>query len=110
LQDDDLIGPNDDVDLISIAMLTQSEELYENISLVRKAISQMVSWRMQASDLVREKIKEKLLEIAKHSIINSSIEISELGRVEILKVYELKKESEEIDKKYVNRLIAKETI
>ncbi len=91
-------------------MLTQSEELYENISLVRKAISQMVSWRMQASDLVREKIKEKLLEIAKHSIINSSIEISELGRVEILKVYELKKESEEIDKKYVNRLIAKETI
>lgn len=110
LQDDNRIGPEDDEDLISIALLTQSNELYENILTVRKAISQMISWRMKASDLVREKIKTKLLTIAKQPIINTSIEIPDLGRVEILKVIELKKDTEEIDKKYIHRLISKETI
>lgn len=110
LQDDNRIGPEDDEDLISIALLTQSNELYENISTVRKAISQMISWRMKASDLVREKIKTKLLTIAKQPIINTSIEIPDLGRVEILKVIELKKDTEEIDKKFVHHLISKETI
>ena len=110
LQDDNRIGPDDDTDLISIALLTNSELLNENISIVRKAISQMTSWRMRASDFVRDKIKNKLLEIARTSIINSSIEIQDLGRVEILKICELKKESEEIDKKYVHRLIPKDVI
>jgi hypothetical protein len=110
LQDDNMIGPEDDADLISIALLTGSEELNENILTTRKAISQMTSWRMRASDLVREKIKAKLLVIAKHSIINTSIEIADLGRVEILKISELKKEAEEIDKKFAHHLIAKEII
>ena len=48
--------------------------------------------------------------IANTSIINTSIEIQGLGRVEILKVCELRKESEEIDKRYVHHLIPKDFI
>ncbi|MCF6158536.1 MAG: hypothetical protein E3K32_08160 [wastewater metagenome] len=110
LQDDNIIGPDDDTDLICIALLTNTELLFENISTVRKAISQMTSWRMRASDFVRDRIKNKLLELAQASIINSSIEIQDLGRVDILKICELKKESEDIDKKYVHRLIQKDVI
>lgn len=110
LQDDDRIGPDDDADLICIALLANSELLNENISTVRNAISQMTSWRMKASDLVRDKIKNKLMEITDLSIINTSVEIQELGRVEFLKINELIKIAEEIDKKYVHRLIPKEII
>lgn len=110
LQDDNKIGPDDDADLISIALLAESELLNKNVATVRKAISQMTSWRMRASDMVRDKIKNKLMVIARQPIINSSVEIQDLGRVEILKVSELKKESEEIDKKFVNRLLKKEII
>lgn len=110
LQDDNRIGPDDDVDLISIASLTNSELLKENISIVRKAISQMTSWRMRASDFVRDKIKNKLLKIVAPSIINSSVEIQDFGRVDILQICELKKEAEEIDKRYVHRLLLKEII
>ena len=110
LQDDARIGPDDDADLISIALLTNSERLNDNIANVRKAISKMISWRMRASDLVRDKIKDKLMAIANPSIINSSIEIQDLGKVDILKIREVKNEGEEIDKKYVNRLLQKEMI
>lgn len=110
MQDDSLIGPDSDDDLRSIGMLAQSVLLFENIKSVREAINQMTSLRFQAAAIVRDKIKNKLIEVAKHSIVNSPIEIPDLGRVEILKVNELKKETEEIDKKYVHRLIAKEII
>lgn len=110
LQDDNLIGPDSNDDLRSIAMISNSELLMENIDVVREAIEQMTSWRFQAATIVRDKIRNKLLDIAEPSIINTSIEIPDLGRVEILKISELKKESEEIDKKFVHRLIAKEII
>jgi hypothetical protein len=110
LQDDNLIGPENDEDLISIAQLTKSNELYDNISTVRKAISQMVGWRMKASDLVREKIKSKLLEISQRGDITYSIEIPELGRVEILKVSEIQKDAKEIDKRFIHHLLVKEII
>jgi hypothetical protein len=110
LQDDNLIGPDSNDDLRSIAMISNSELLMENIAVVREAIEQMTSWRFQAGTIVRDKIRNKLLDIAKPSIINTSIEIPDLGRVEILKISELKKEAEEIDKKFVHRLIAKEII
>lgn len=108
LQDENRIGPDDDSDLISIALLSNSELLNENINTVRKAISQMTSWRMKASDSVRDKIKNKLLQIADNSIVNSSIEIQDLGTVAFLKISELKMETEEIDKRYIHRLIQKE--
>jgi hypothetical protein len=110
LQDDNLIGPDSNDDLRSIAMISNSELLMENIDVVREAIIQMTSLRFQAATIVRDKIRNKLMVIAKHSIINSSIEIPDLGKVEILKISELKKEAEEIDKKFVHRLIAKEII
>lgn len=110
LQDDNLIGPDSNDDLRSIAMISNSELLMENIDVVREAINQMTSLRFQAATIVRDKIRNKLMVIAKHSIINTSIEIPDLGRVEILKICELKKEAEEIDKKFVHRLIAKEII
>lgn len=110
LQDDNLIGPDSNDDLRSIAMISNSELLMENIDVVREAIEQMTSWRFQAAIIVRDKIRNKLLDIAEPSIINTSIEIPDLGRVEILKISELKKEAEEIDKRFVHRLIAKEII
>lgn len=110
LQDDNMIGPDSNDDLKSIAMISNSELLFDNIAVVREAIEQMTSWRFQAANIVREKIRNKLLEIADNSIINTSIEIPDLGRVEILKISEIKKESEEIDKRFVHRLISKEII
>jgi len=110
LQDDNLIGPDNDDDILSIAMLTNSELLGENIITVREAINKMISLRFQASTVVRDKIKGEISSVADSSIINSSVEIEDLGRVEFLKVYDLKRESEEIDKKYVNRLLTKEFI
>lgn len=110
LQDDNLIGPDSNDDLLSIAMLTNSELLYDNVLKVREAITQMTSLRLQAATIVRDKIKSKLMAIANTSIINTSIEIQGLGRVEILKICELRKESEEIDKRYVHRLIPKDFI
>lgn len=110
LQDDNLIGPHSDDDLLSIAMLTNSELLGENINTVREAINKMISLRFQASTVVRDKIKGELRSIANSSIINSSVEIEDLGRVEIMKIIDLKREPMDIDKKYVNRLLTKELI
>lgn len=110
LQDDNLIGPDSNDDLLSIAMLANSELLYNNVLKVREAINQMTSLRFQAATIVRDKIKNKLMAIADTSIINTSTEIQDLGRVDFLKISELKKESEEIDKRYVHRLISKEII
>ncbi len=110
LQDDNLIGPDSNNDLRSIAMISNSELLMENIDVVREAINQMTSWRIQAATIVRDKIRNRLLGIAKSLTINSSIDIPDLGRVEILKISDLKKEAEEIDKRFVHRLILKEVI
>jgi len=78
--------------------------------VLREAINKMISLRFQASTVVRDKIKSELSSIANFSIINSSVEIEDLGSVAILKVFDLKIESEDIDKKYVNRLLKKEFI
>ena len=110
LQDDNLIGPDSDDDLLCIAMLTDSELLYKNITTVRDAINKMIGLRFQASTVVRDKIKDELMSITDSRITDSSVEIEDLGRVEFLKVYDLKRESEEIDKKYVNHLLTKEVI
>lgn len=110
LQDDNLIGPDSNDDLLSIALLVNSELLTKNVLKVREAIVQMTRLRFQASTIVRDKIKNKLMTIADSSIINTSIEIQDLGRVEFLKIRELKIESEEIDKRYVHRLIPKDVI
>jgi len=110
LQDDNLIGPDSDDDLLSIAMLTNSELLGKNIKTVRESINKIISLRFQASRVVRDKIKRELMSIANPSIINSSVEVEDLGRVEFLKVYDLKRNSEEIDKRYINHLLKKELI
>jgi hypothetical protein len=110
LQDDNRIGPDDDADLKSIALMTTSEKLSTNIATVRNAIRQMTGLRMKASDKVREIIKNKLVGITKHTILNSRLEIQNLGSVDILKVIELNNKSEEIDKRFVHRLLQKEFI
>lgn len=108
---ENMIGPEDDIDLKVIANMTNSELLRDNIGETRKAINIMIGWRMRAADNIRDKIKNKLLEIVNTTdIINSSIEIQDLGRVEFLKVIEIKKESEDIDRRFIHRLIPKEYI
>jgi hypothetical protein len=110
INDENMIGPANDNDIRAIARMADSNLLFDNIENTRMAIRDMISWRMQASDIVRDKIKTKLLEIRDNSIINSSIEIPDLGRVEILKVREIKREFENIDKRYLHHLISEEFI
>lgn len=110
LQDESRIGPDDNADLISIALLTNSNLLNDNITTVREAIRKMTGWRMKASDFITDKIKTKIHEFADSSIINKKISIEGLGSVIVLKVIEVSNMWENIDVRYVNRLLQKEII
>lgn len=110
LQDESRIGPDDNADLISIALLTNSNLLNDNITTVREAIRKMTGWRMKASDFITDKIKTKIHEFADSSIINKKISIEGLGSVIVLKVIEVSNMWENIDFRYVNRLLQKEII
>jgi len=110
LQDESRIGPDDNADLISIALLTNSNLLIDNINTVREAIRKMTGWRMKASDFITDKIKTQIHEFADSSIINKKISIEGLGSVIVLKVIEVSNVWENIDVRYVNRLLQKEII
>ena len=110
LQDESRIGPDDNVDLISIALLTNSDLLNDNISTVREAISKMTGWRMKASNFITAKIKSQMQEFADSSIINKKISVEGLGSVFVLKIIEVSNLWENIDVRYVNRLLQKEII
>ncbi|HRT89578.1 MAG TPA: DrmE family protein [Bacteroidales bacterium] len=110
LQDESRIGPDDNADLISIALLTNSNLLYDNINTVREAISKMTGWRMKASDFITNKIKAQIHEFADSSIINKKISIEGLGSVIVLKIIEISDSWENIDVRYVNRLLQKDII
>lgn len=108
LQDESRIGPDDNADLINIAVLTNSNLLNDNIDTVREAISKMTGWRMKASDFITERIKSQMHEFADSSVINKEISIEGLGSVIVLKVVEISNVWENIDVRYVNRLLQKE--
>jgi hypothetical protein len=110
LQDESRIGPDDDSDLISIALLTNSNLLNDNINTVREAIRKMTGWRMKASDFITDKIKSQIHEFADSSIINRKITVEGLGSVIVLKIIEVSNMWENIDVRYVNRLLQKEII
>lgn len=110
LQDESRIGPDDDADLISIALLTNSNPLNDNIKTVREAIRKMTGWRMKASDFITDKIKARIHEFADSSIINKNISVEGLGSVNVLKVIEVSSVWENIDVRYMNRLLKKEII
>lgn len=108
LQEDSRIGPDDDADLISIALLTNSIILKDNVTTVREAIRKMTGWRMKASDFITEKIKARIHEFADSSNINKKISVDGLGSVIVLKVIEISNVWQSIDARYVNRLLQKE--
>jgi len=108
LQDENRIGPEDDADLISIALLTNSNLLNDNINTVREAIRKMIGWRMKASDLITDKIKSQIHKFADNTVINKKIPVEGLGSVNVLKVIEVSNMWENIDVRYVNRLLQKE--
>jgi len=108
LQDESRIGPDYNADLISIALMTNSNLLIDNIATVRESIRKMIGWRMKASDFITDKIKSQIHEFADSTIINSRISVEGLGSVIVLKVVELSYLSESIDIRYVNRLLQKE--
>ncbi|MGE5942911.1 MAG: DrmE family protein [Flavobacteriales bacterium] len=110
LQDENRIGPDDDSDLISIALLTNSDLLNDNIATVREAIRKMTGWRMRAADTIIKKIKSKIHEFADSSIVNNTIELEDLGSLTVLRITEISKNSENIDGRYINRLLQKEII
>lgn len=110
LQDESKIGPDDNGDLVSIALLTNSNLLNDNINTVREAIRKMTGWRMKASDFITDKIKAQIHEFADSSIINKKISVEGLGSVIVLKVMEVSNVWENIDVRYVNRLLQKEII
>lgn len=108
LQDESRIGPDDDADLISIALITKSDLLSDNIKKVRESITIMKGWRHNASDFIIDKIKAQIHQFADSSVINKRISIEGLGSVIILKVVEVSNIWENIDVKYINRLLQKE--
>lgn len=108
LQDESRIGPDDNADLINIAVLTNSNLLNDNINTVRDAIRKMTGWRMKASDFITGRIKSKMHEFADSSVINKEISIEGLGSVIVLKVVEISNVWENIDVRYVNRSLQKE--
>lgn len=110
LQDESRIGPDDNSDLISIALMTNSDLLYNNIDKVREAISKMTGWRMKAADYIIDKIKVQMREFADNTIINTKVLVEGLGKVIFLKVVEVSDEWENIDVRYVNRLLQKEIL
>jgi hypothetical protein len=110
LVDENKIGPDDDADLISIALLTGSNLLNDNIKTVREAIKKMKGWRMRASDFITDKIKSQIHKFADNSVINKKISVEGLGSVFVLKVIEVSNEFENINIRYVNRLLQKELI
>ena len=110
LQDESRIGPDDDADLISIALLTNSDLLSDNVKRVRDSITKMKGWRHNASDFIISKIKAQIHEYADSSLINKQISIEGLGSVSVLKVIEISNVWENIDVRYVNRLLQKEII
>lgn len=110
LQDESRIGPDDDADLISIALLTKSDLLIDNIKRVRDSITKMKGWRHNASDFIISRIKSQIYKYADSSVINKQIFIEGLGSVIVLKVIEVSNVWENIDVRYVNRLLQKEII
>lgn len=107
LFDDLRIGPRKDDDLISIAIMTDGTELYNNIQQVRNAIRQMTSWRMKASDFLIEQLKAKIKSTHSTIQVNSVIDFEDLGEVEILEITEINNSHDNIDIKNVNRLLEK---
>jgi len=110
LQDENRIGPDDDSDLISIALMTNSELLYDNIGKVREAIRKMTGWRMKASDFISDNIKARIHEYADSSAINKRIPVEGLGNIVVIKAIEISAVWENIDVRYVNRLLQKEIV
>ena len=110
LHDESRIGPDDDSDLISIALLTKSDLLSDNINKVRDSITKMKGWRHNASDFIISKIKAQIHQYADSSVINKQISVEGLGSVFVLKVIEISNAWESIDARYVNRLLQKEII
>lgn len=110
LSDPLIIGPEDDSDLLSIAEVTSSKKLFDNISKVRDSIRTMTGWRMKASDYLAGKIKAQIHEFANNSTINRKTVIDGLGNLNILKVVEISNVWDNIDARYVNRLLQKENI
>jgi hypothetical protein len=110
LQDENRIGPDDDSDLISIALLTNSELLNDNIAKVREAIRKMTGWRMKAADAIIKKIKSKVHEFADSSIVNKTIVLEDLGSMTVLRTMDISKNWESIDGRYINRLLQKDIV
>lgn len=101
------IGPRRDEDLLSIAIMTNGTELYDNINTIRAAIRQMTSWRMKASDFVIEQLKAKIKSSHSDIQVNSTVDFENLGEVEILEITEINNAQNNIDIRNVNRLLEK---
>lgn len=110
LNDENMIGPEEDADLKVIARVCNSDELLNNISNVRDAISQMTRWRMKAADFIRDRIKSELAAITNRRTGQIKIEIEGMGSVNILRVTELVDEIQIIDKKFVNRFLWRDSL
>ncbi len=110
LFDENRIGPDDDADLICIALLAESEHLNENVQNVRSAIRRMTGWRMQAADYLAEMIKKKIHELLNDAIINRKVIIDGLGTVSFLRVCRVNHVWQIIDSRYINRLLIKEVL
>lgn len=116
LSDDDIIGPKYNSDIEAIAKATADRFLNENLIKVKEAISVVRGAHLQASAYITKKLSTVLPGIidteqeqidfsAEKSVV---IDLDEYGKVNILRIEDIGKDTMDIEVKWVNRLLTKE--
>lgn len=105
LFDKEIIGPASDDDLRSIGKLTGNNLLANQTVIIREAITQMKSWRRKAFYMVGDKIKKHITEANDISSIGASLIIEGLGEVTFHTIVSINRKQEEIDIRYLNKLL-----
>lgn len=108
LLDEDLIGPRHDDDLLSIGSMIDNSTLLDKIDSVRSGITQMRSWRMSAADHLTKRIKASLEKWIDQDMVNTEVELPDLGQVHVLKVIGINRKWDQVELRYTNLLLTHE--
>jgi DNA-binding phage protein len=115
INDEDVIGPQDENDLQYIAKVAKYQEFNRKLDAVRSAISVMRSCRHAASDYITDRLLRYLPEIIKQEKINTEsnnksmmIDLDNFGKVYILRIEDISKDYLDIETKDINQLFEEE--
>ena len=116
LLDEDTIGTKHDSDIDAIAKATGNVMLNDNIVSVKEAISMVRSAHLQASGFITRKLLVALpgvIDSEQQQIDFSTeeandLDLDEYGKVNILRIDDIGRDTMDIEVKWVNRLLTKE--